>query len=428
MGGMVITGNLAIVLGGGRGARLYPLTKERCKPAVPLGGKYRLIDIPISNCINSGLRDIYIVTQFQSASLNQHIARAYNMDVFSSGFVSVLAASQTDSGMEDWFQGTADAVRKCLGLMNLKRYKRVVILSGDQLYKMNYQDMLRTHLARGADFTISVLPVTRDKVDAFGIMKADKDMRITDFVEKPKDPQVVDEFRLSDGQNEGQAGSGGKNWLASMGIYVFETEVLLEVLKDKSKIDFGKHVIPDALGKYKAVAHSFDGYWEDIGTIGGFFEANILLGAQKPPFDFFGGEHERIYTKQRFLAASRFMGARISESVISDGCFIDEGTEIRNSVIGIRSTIGKSALIEQAIVMGADSKERSGVQDQTMTPGICAEVVIKRAILDKNVRIGKGSKIINKDGAMEKDGPGYYIREGVVVIPKNTVIPPGTVI
>lgn len=425
---MVITGNLAIVLGGGRGSRLYPLTKERCKPAVPLGGKYRLIDIPISNCINSGLRNIYIVSQFQSASLNQHIARAYNMDVFSSGFVSVLAASQTDSGMEDWFQGTADAVRKCLALMNAQRYKRVVILSGDQLYKMNYQDLLRTHLTRNADITISVLPVTRDKVEGFGIMNADEQMRITDFVEKPKDPDVVERFRVEGDPDSPDAEGEDKNWLASMGIYVFETEVLLDALADKSKVDFGKDIIPDALGKYKAVAHKFSGYWEDIGTIGGFFEANILLGAKEPVFDFFGGEQERIYTKQRFLAASRFMGARISESVISDGCLVDEGTEIRNSVIGIRSTIGKNALIEQAIVMGADSSERYGTPDHSSAPGVCSDVVIKRAILDKNVRIGRGAKIINKDGAMEKDGEGYYIREGVVVIPKNTEIPPGTII
>ena len=428
MPGMIITGNLAIVLGGGRGTRLYPLTKERCKPAVPLGGKYRLIDIPISNCINSGLRNIYIVTQFQSASLNQHIARAYNMDVFSSGFVSVLAATQTDSGAEDWFQGTADAVRKCLGLMNIQKYKRVVILSGDQLYKMNYQDLLRTHLSKGADFTISVLPVTRDKVADFGIMKVNDDLRITEFVEKPKDPEVVDRFRASDELTGEDEKGEKKSWLASMGIYVFETEVLMEMLKDESQIDFGKHMIPNGLGKYKAIAHQFNEYWEDIGTIGGFFEANILLGSCKPPFDFFGGEHERIYTKQRFLAASRFMGARISESVISDGCFIGEGTEIRHSVVGIRSTIGKNVLVEQGIIMGADSAERQAGLDGGRLPGICDDVVIKRAILDKNVRIGKGAKIINKDGAIEKDGEGFYIREGIVVIPKNTIIPPGAVI
>ena len=428
MPGMIITGNLAIVLGGGRGTRLFPLTKERCKPAVPLGGKYRLIDIPISNCINSGLRNIYIVTQFQSASLNQHIARAYNMDVFSSGFVGVLAASQTDSGREDWFQGTADAVRKCLGLMNVQRYKRVVILSGDQLYKMNYQDLLRTHLSRGADFTISVLPVTREKVAGFGIMKVDGGMRVTDFVEKPEAPEVVERFRApEDLRTEGEAGEE-KGWLASMGIYVFETEVLLDVLKDHSKIDFGKDVIPSALGKYKAAAHRFNGYWEDIGTIGCFFEANIMLGAHDPKFDFFGGEQERIYTKQRFLAASRFMGARVSESVISDGCYVGDGTEIRKSVIGIRSVIGKNALIEQAIVMGMDSSERFGAPDPANVPGICDGAIIKRAILDKNARIGAGAKIINRDGAIEKDGPGYHIREGIVVIPKNTVIPPGTVI
>jgi len=339
----------------------------------------------------------------------------------------VLAATQTDSGAEDWFQGTADAVRKCLGLMNIQRYKRVVILSGDQLYKMNYQDLLRTHLSRGADFTISVLPVTREKVGGFGIMKVDEQMRVTEFTEKPKDPAVVERFRTPEDVRMGDDG-GGKDWLASMGIYVFETEILLDVLKDRSQIDFGKDVIPAALGKYKAAAHRFSGYWEDIGTIGCFFEANILLGSHNPMFDFFGGEQERIYTKQRFLAASRFMGARISESVISDGCYIGEGTEIRKSIIGIRSVIGANALVEQAIVMGSDSAERFGAADHARAPGVCDGVVIKRAILDKNVRIGAGAKIINKDGAAEKDGPGYHIREGIVVIPKNTVIPPGAVI
>ncbi len=431
MPGMTVTGNLAIILGGGRGSRLFPLTKERCKPAVPLGGKYRLIDVPISNCVNSGIRNIYIVSQFMSASLNQHIAQAYLMDVFSNGFVSVLAASRTDSGggAEDWFQGTADAVRKSIGMMNVKRYRRVVILSGDQLYKMNYQELLKTHLVHNADISIAVKPVEREKVGDFGIMRINGEGNIVEFVEKPRDPEVIDRLKISDdfARERGVEGTK-KRWLASMGIYVFETQALIDALKDEKKIDFGRDVIPSSLSNCRTVAHLFDGYWEDIGTIKSFFEANIRLGAANPHFDFFGGESERIFTKQRFLTASRFLGAHISESVISDGCFFDTGSKIIRSVIGIRSHIGKSAHIEEAIVMGMDSSERRGDFDVSLTAGVCKNVVIKRAILDKNVRVGEGAKIINSGNVDFEDGDCYHIRDGIVVIPKNTVIPPGKVI
>jgi len=427
--GMMITNNLAIILGGGRGTRLYPLTKDRCKPAVPLGGKYRLIDVPISNCINNGLKHIYIVTQFMSASLNQHISRAYRMDVFSNGFVSVLAATQTDSGSEDWFQGTADAVRKCVGMMNLERYKRVVILSGDQLYKMDYQKLLMTHLSRKAQITIGVLPVERKKVAGFGIMRINGEGGISDFVEKPDDKDVVERYKISENfAKERGVDNPGKRWLASMGIYVFETETLLEVLQDSAKIDFGKDIIPSSLSKYRTFAHLFGGYWEDIGTIKSFFNANILLGARNPKFDFYGKDSEKIFTKQRFLNASRFFGAKISESVISDGCYFGEDVEINKSVIGIRSIIGDRSHIDQAIIMGADSNERLGDPDDASRPSICKDVTIKRAILDKNVRIGADVKIINKNGAIHEDGDCYYIREGIVVIPKNAVVPPGRVI
>ncbi|VAX25747.1 Glucose-1-phosphate adenylyltransferase [hydrothermal vent metagenome] len=428
---MRVTGNLAIILGGGRGSRLYPLTKERCKPAVPLGGKYRLIDVPISNCVNSGLRDIYIVSQFMSASLNQHIARAYLMDVFSSGFVSILAATQTGrgKGSEDWFQGTADAVRKCIAMMNPTRYKRVVILSGDQLYKMNYQDLLKTHLAKNGDISIAVLPVEREKVEDLGIMRIDGNGRIIEFVEKPHDPHVIDSLKVSESFAEKQGmEKTEKRWLANMGIYVFETQVLIDALADERMIDFGKDLIPASLSKYNTVAHLFDGYWEDIGTIKSFFEANIQLGSPDPPFDFFGGEAEKIFTKQRFLTASRFLGAHIGESVISDGCHIGAGAEIIKSVIGIRSRIGESTRVEESIVMGADSAERRGGLSGSDSAGLCKNVVIKRAILDKNVYIGEGAKIINARKMERHDGDGYYIRDGIVVIPKNAVIPPGTVI
>ncbi|MBF0169482.1 MAG: glucose-1-phosphate adenylyltransferase [Nitrospinae bacterium] len=419
---------LAIILGGGKGSRLFPLTEERCKPAVPLGGKYRLIDVPISNCINSGLRHVYVVTQYMSASLNQHIAQAYVMDVFSKGFVSVLAATQQTGEQDDWFQGTADAIRKCMSWANIARYKRVVILSGDQLYKMNYNDMLQTHEANKAAITIGVLPVERKDVEGFGIMRIDQSGAITEFVEKPKTDAVVESLRITKEWAAGQGVAGtGKEWLASMGIYVFETKALIEILKEQGKVDFGKDVIPDALTKYKTQSHLFNDYWEDIGTIKSFFEANLALGAANPPFDFYGTDAEKIFTNQRFLMASRFGGAHVTESVISDGCVICQGTSINRSVIGIRSRIGKGANIDESIVMGADFYERPP-GDHRSEHGIGAGVMIKRAIIDKNVSIGDGAKIVNAKNVDSEDGENYYIREGIVIIPKNAHIPPGTII
>ncbi len=424
----ITSDTLAIVLGGGQGTRLFPLTKDRCKPAAPLGGKYRLIDVPISNCINSGLRKILILTQFMSASLNQHVSRAYNMDVFSEGFVSVLAATQT-VGDTSWFQGTADAVRKCLLLSNINNYKRVVILSGDQLYKMNYRDVLFAHDKNRADITVCVLPVEKEKVSGFGVMKINDAGRIVEFFEKPKDPAVIDNFRVSQefAREWGLEGSG-KHWLASMGIYVFETPALVDILKDENKVDFGKDVIPSSLSKYKTMSHLFNGYWEDIGTIKSFFEANILLGSKNPPFNFYGGASEKIFTKQRFLTASRFIGACISESVISDGCFFDEDSSIVKSVIGIRSTIGKNVQVEEAIIMGADYYERPPGQHHLPPVGVGDGAIVKRAILDKNVSIGAGAKIINERNVDEEDGDCYHIRNGIVVIPKNAIVEAGRVI
>ncbi len=429
MNGIWTDDTLAVILGGGRGTRLYPLTKERCKPAVPLGGKYRLIDVPISNCINSGIRKIYILSQFMSASLNRHISQSYRMDVFSRGFVSVLAATQTDSGAVDWFQGTADAVRKCVHFANMTRFKRVMILSGDQLYKMDYRNILSSHIKSGSDITISVLPVERDKVAGFGVMRIDDVGHISEFVEKPEDDEVIEKYRISDSfAKEHGVADNSKRWLASMGIYVFETDVLMEVLKDERQIDFGKDVIPSSLSKYDTRASLFDGYWEDIGTIKSFFEANILIGKRDAPFDFFGGDAEKIYTKQRFLTASRFYGANVSESIVSDGCFFDEGSSIVRSVIGIRSRIGKNVDIDEAVIMGADYFDRPWGERDLPPIGIGDGVEIKRAILDKNVSVGAGAKIINERGVDEEDGDCYHIRNGIVVIPKNAIIPAGRVI
>ena len=422
---------LVIILGGGKGSRLYPLTKDRCKPAVPLGGKYRLIDVPISNCINSGLKKIYIATQFMSASLNQHISRAYQMDVFSSGFVSILAATQTHEGAQDWFEGTADAVRKGMMVTNIHRYKRVIILSGDQLYKMDYNHLIETHEKSGADITISVLPVKRDLVNGFGVMKINDSGQIVEFVEKPSDENVIDSLKVSEtfAKEHGLDGSvDDRNWLASMGIYVFETPALLEILEDESKIDFGKDVIPSSLTSKRTQAHLFDGYWEDIGTIKSFFDANIGLGAKKPLFDFYGGVDERIFTHQRFLTASRFLGSSISESIISDGCIIDENSSVTKSVLGVRSRIGSGAKIEETYIMGSDYYERWHGEEEKPPIGIGKDVIIKRAILDKNVTIGDNSKIVNVNNLENADDKLYHIRDGIIIIPKNTIIPPGTTI
>jgi len=419
---------LAIILGGGRGTRLFPLTRDRSKPAVPLGGKYRLIDVPISNCINSGLRQIYILTQFMSASLNSHVSAAYRMDSFTDGFVGILAATQTDLGTEDWFQGTADAVRKCAFTANLDRYERVIILSGDQLYKMDYTEILRTHETCGADITVGVLPVERDKVEGFGVMLTAEDGRITDFVEKPKDPEVIKRYKVSGETLKSKGLNPERAWFASMGIYVFETAALIKILSDETLIDFGKDVIPSSIPVYNVCSHLFDGYWEDIGTIESFFDANIALGSRNPPFDFYEGKARKVFTNQRYLAPTRFMGGHASESIISDGCFVDEGVSIIRSVVGIRSIIGKAAHIEDAVIFGADYYERPGVTKEMPPMGIGAGVSIKRAILDKNVSIGDGAKIVNAKGVEHADGDCYYIRNGIVVIPKGAVVPAGMVI
>lgn len=422
---------LTIILGGGKGTRLYPLTKERCKPAAPLGGKYRLIDAPISNSINSGLRRIYVVTQFLSSSLNQHIARAYSMDHFSRGFVSILAAAQRETGGgEDWFQGTADAVRKALAAINKHEYKRIVILSGDQLYKMDYRAMIDTHERADADITISVLPVAREKVAGFGVMRIDDSGRIVEFVEKSTDPETIERLKVSEQFRSERFDSEidpEKSWLASMGIYVFEIDKLLEILSDMNKVDFGKDVIPSALASYKTQAHIFSGYWEDIGAIKDFFEANIALGEPNPRFVFDDPVGGRIYTSRRFLTATRIGGANISRSIVSDGCVIGDKTKIDRSVIGIRSRIGSDASIEECIVMGADFTERP-TRDPRPNPGIGDGASIRRAILDKNVTIGADAKIVNKDNRADFDSETFFIRDGIVIVPKNVAIDPGQVI
>ncbi|MFW2332112.1 MAG: glucose-1-phosphate adenylyltransferase [Nitrospinota bacterium] len=420
---------VTIILGGGKGSRLYPLTKERCKPAVPLGGKYRLIDIPISNSINSELRKIYVATQFMSSSLNNHVVNSYMMDTFSGGFVSIVAAMQIKGGGDDWFQGTADAIRKSLGIINLKQYKKALILSGDQLYKMDYRSLIEMHEEKNADVTLSVLPVTSSRALDLGILKIDSDSKIDQFVEKPNDPKILESLKVSEqfANNNGLQDSN-KKWLASMGIYLFETKLLLELLKDKDNVDFGRDIIPKVIKTHNVYTYLFNDYWEDIGTIKSFYEANIALGKRNPPFHFYSKDSDKIFTRQRFLMATRILGATISESIISDGCEISEGAVINSSIIGIRAKIGENSTISSSIVMGADALYHPESDESHQQIKVGDNVTIEKAIIDKNVLIGNNTKIINKDRKENFDGENYYIRDNIVIIPKNTVIPPNQII
>jgi glucose-1-phosphate adenylyltransferase len=413
---------LAIILGGGRGTRLFPLTLKRSKPAVPIGGKYRLIDIPISNCLNSNLRQIYVLTQFNSESLNKHIGQTYKFDVFSSGFVSVLAAEQTEEG-GNWFQGTADAVRQSLRHMRRSKAKDMVILSGDQLYQMDYRQMLETHRKSGADATVAVIPVAEDQTSGFGILKMDDTGRIVHFDEKPpasRLPGLVSKL------------PGGDNgYLASMGIYIFKREVLEAALSNPQLVDFGRHVIPDAVPKSRVQAHVYRGYWEDVGTIQSYFQANLALCDAIPPFDFYDAAHP-VYTNPRFLPASKVENSDVKSALVCEGSII-HGAKIERAVIGIRSRIGVGSTIKNTLVIGADEYETLAEINATVARGIPplgigAESVIENAIIDKNARIGRGVKLVNAAGVKEKDGDGYYIREGIIIVAKNGVIPDGTVI
>lgn len=417
---------LAIVMGGGAGTRLFPLTKERAKPAVPLAGKYRIVDIPISNCLNSGLRSIYVLTQFNSTSLHRHINASYKFDHFSPAFVEILAAQQTPEGSH-WYQGTADAVRQNLRYFLERQADYYVILSGDQLYRMDYRDLLRQHIQTEADITIGTIPVNRADAPGFGIMHTDDERRIIHFNEKPKDPAVLDGLRIPP-ELLRQIGHPEDEELfqASMGIYVFNREVLKECL-DNELVDFGKHVIPAAIEKYKVNAYIFQGYWEDIGTIKAFFDANLHLIEPEPKFSF-NISSAPIYTHPRFLPASVIRSATVNNAMISDGCIIDE-SEIDNAIIGIRSVIRPGCKLKNVIMMGADYYEADTMKTKDPAAplvGLGRDCVIENAIIDKNARLGDGVVISPHGKSPDFDGEGFYIRDGIVVIPKNSVIPAGT--
>ena len=414
---------LAIVLGGGAGTRLFPLTKDRAKPAVPLGGKYRLVDIPISNCLNSGLRSIYVLTQFNSLSLHRHIQASYKFDNFSRSFIDILAAQQTPEGSQ-WYQGTADAVRQNMRYFLEGPFDYFLILSGDQLYRMDFRALLHQHIRSGADITLATKPVRREQVAEFGIMQSEADRRITHFVEKPTEAGVLEEMKMSRGLRA-EIGSEKEEELfqASMGIYLFNRDVLIECLKN-DLADFGKHVIPQSIERYNVRAYIFQGYWEDIGTVRAFYEANLDLTDIVPEYSFFDA-NAPIYTHPRFLPGSKVNGAILRQAIIADGCIISDA-HLERCVIGVRSTIQSGATIRDSIVMGADYFEQDRhVDEKQPAIGIGRNCVIDRAIIDKNARIADGVVITPEGKPTDFDGDNYFIRDGIVIVPKNAAIPAG---
>jgi glucose-1-phosphate adenylyltransferase len=419
---------LSIILAGGAGKRLFPLTQDRSKPAVPLGGKYRLIDVPISNCLNSGLKQIFVLTQFNSASLNRHITNTYRFDPFAEGFIEVLAAEQTMTN-PNWFQGTADAVRQHLHRFTGRENDYQLILSGDQLYRMDYRKLLDSHWKRGADVTICVIPKSEFQASSFGLLKLANDGRVEQFREKPKG-DALHEMRSDTaalGLDPQEAAK--RPYVASMGIYLFKRNALIDLLADASMIDFGYQVIPRAIQKYDVYGFLFDDYWEDLGTVEAFYKANIDLTGSDPHFDFYDMTAP-IYTRARFLPSSRVDQCEIRDSIISEGSIL-RGARIYNSVVGIRSYVEEDVALERVMMMGADFYEDEGDFDynrQLGIPnvGIGKGSIIRRAIIDKNAHIGESVQILNEERIQNLDGPGYYIRDGIVIVPKNGVVQSGT--
>ncbi len=414
-----------IILGGGRGARLSPLTKTRCKPAVPLAGKYRLVDIPISNCLNAGLKNIYLLTQFNSASLHRHIQESYKFDYFGGGFVDILSAEQTENS-SDWYQGTADAVRQNLTHIPIKDNSLIIVLSGDQLYRMDLKDFIRQHVVTNADITIAAKPFPKSLASSFGVMQIDQDLKIQRFAEKPKDPAIIDQFTL---HNNPAVPSAEDQCLVSMGIYIFKGSVLKALLAQTGQ-DFGKEVIPSALTQFALSAYIFNGYWEDIGTIGSFFDANLMLTDVIPPFDFFD-EANPIYSCPRYLPASKLNSCNVERSIISDGCIISKA-HISRCIIGARSIIREHSQLENVYLMGNDVYEHISDMQKNDTYhiphlGIGQHCDIRNAIIDCNVRIGNYVRL-SPEGKPNtfQQGP-IYVRDGILVIAKGGVVPDNTI-
>jgi glucose-1-phosphate adenylyltransferase len=414
---------LTLILGGGRGARLFPLTHMRSKPAVPIGGKYRLIDVPISNCLHAGLKRMFVLTQFNSASLNRHIAQTYRLDVFSDGFVEILAAEQTPES-SNWFQGTADAVRRAARHFAGYDADNYLILAGDHLYRMDFNDLIESHIEGSADITIAAQPVTPADATQMGIFLFDLDGQIVGFEEKPDTARLA-EIGTSAPRGAVVGGtSAEKPFVASMGIYVFSRDVLLETLTQPG-IDFGKEIIPKALGKYRVHPYVFRGYWADVGTIDAFYDANIQLTRRGSAFNFFD-PRSPIYTHPRFLPGTRSYDCRIDSSIIAEGCYLD-ACSVRESVIGIRTHVHPGSTITRSILLGADFYEEE-LESNSIPLGIGRDVVLDRVIVDKNARIGNGVRLVNESGVQEADGDGYYIRNGIIIVPKGARIQSGVVV
>ena len=412
---------VALILGGGVGSRLFPLTEQRSKPAVPIGGKYRLIDIPISNCLNSGLKRMFVLTQFNSASLNAHIKNTYNFDMFSHGFVDILAAEQTRKS-DQWFQGTADAVRQSMHHLRNHDFDYVLILSGDQLYQMDFEQLAKDHINKNADVTIATIPVVARDASSFGIMKVNESGMIDSFVEKPR-PDVLPEWESS---VPAESRAQGKVFLASMGIYVFRKDVMLKLFNDNPEAtDFGKEIIPHAIESgYRVGSYSFGGYWEDIGTIRSFYEANIALTDNIPEFNLFDND-KVIYTRPRLLGPSKIFGTWFNQAVIAEGCII-HAKKIERSIIGIRSRVGENTEISNAIIMGNDSFETIEEMQQTIPMGVGKDCFIEKAIIDKDCRIGDHVVIRGSVALENTETDTYCIRDGIIVLKKGAIIPSGT--
>jgi glucose-1-phosphate adenylyltransferase len=417
---------LALILGGGQGARLFPLTQYRSKPAVPIGGNYRLIDIPISNCLHADIRRIFVLTQFNSASLNRHIAQTYRMDHFSQGFVEILAAEQTPDN-QNWFQGTADAVRQAE--RHFVRYDAdyYLILAGDHLYRMDYNGLIDAHVASRAGITIAAQPVTTGEASAMGIFRFDLSGQIVAFEEKPKADRLAQIGQSIPANATFARHTPDKPFVASMGVYVFSRDVLLDMLHGDAATDFGREVIPRALERYRVSSHVFDGYWADVGTVDSFYDANIMLTQASAPFTFYDPRRP-IYTHPRFLAGARLVDCVAREAIIAEGCFLDRCT-VEQSIVGIRTHIQARTRISRSVLLGADFYEAdhdAPARGDNPRLGIGRDVVLDRVIVDKNARVGDGAKLVNEQGHRDYDGEGYYIRSGIIVVPKGGVIKAGT--
>ena len=422
---------IAVIMGGGRGSRLHPLTKERCKPAVPLAGKYRLVDIPISNCLNSEINRIYLLTQFNTASLHRHIKEAYRFDPFGGGTVDILSAEQTEKG-DSWYQGTADAVRQNIHHFANGDYDYVLILSGDQLYRMDFRDILKEHVDSKADVTVSAIPFPVSQVEGLGLMRVNDDLEISEFVEKPTDPNVIDGLAISESIETGlkTKSDGEKRCLASMGIYVFNRNTMEEALSGDAT-DFGKELIPGLLGSCKLNSYVFEGYWEDIGTVKAFFEANLQLADPFPRFNFFS-EGNPVYTRARYLPASKINRCSINHVIVGDGCIITD-SYLKRCVIGIRSTLREGARLENVVMMGADILESADDRERNLREripdiGVGTNCEIKNAIIDKGARIGHNVRL-NPEGKLDGYSKnGVFVRDGVICVTKNAIVPDNTIV